>query len=253
MSPPPAPRPAPAAPAPAAPRSGDAGAGDPAQRMRALLSQLPLFAGLSEPELAQLAAATQRHSLAPAETIVRRGERCSGMYFVIYGSVQLVYNAASGSERTVRLLAAGASFGEAALFSGREHIVTATALADTLVLQVPQAVLRGLVAGNNQVAQRMIARLSEQLYMAIADFGAFTTHSGPQRLIGYLLRESTASAGLPFTLDVSKRTIASRLNLTPAHFSRILHDLSERGLIRVNGREILVLDEPALRDYHLSA
>lgn len=226
---------------------------DQEQRIRALLSQIALFTDLNDTQLAQLASATQRHAHAAGEVIVHRGQGCNGMSFVVYGSVQLVYNAASGSERTVRLLGAGTSFGEAALFSHRNHITTATALADTLVLQVHERALNALIATHPPLAQRLITHLSQQLYMAICDFGAFTTHSGPQRLIGYLLRESAAARGQPFLLDVSKRTIASRLNLTPAHFSRILHDLSERGLLQVQGRQMQVLDEQGLRAYHLSA
>jgi CRP-like cAMP-binding protein len=42
---------------------------------------------------------------------------------------------------------------------------------------------------------------------------------------------------------------ASRLNVTPEHFSRILHDLSERDLIVVEGREIRIVDSAKLRDY----
>ena len=43
--------------------------------------------------------------------------------------------------------------------------------------------------------------------------------------------------------------MASRLNLTPEHFSRILHDLSGHGLIEVHGRGITILDAARLRSY----
>jgi len=36
--------------------------------------------------------------------------------------------------------------------------------------------------------------------------------------------------------------LASRLNMTPEHFSRILHELAAGGLIQVNGRSIRVPD-----------
>ena len=48
---------------------------------------------------------------------------------------------------------------------------------------------------------------------------------------------------------VRSLVVASRLNLTPEHFSRILRDLSDRGLIRVRGREYTVLDPDGLRGY----
>ena len=40
--------------------------------------------------------------------------------------------------------------------------------------------------------------------------------------------------------SVSKCVLASRLNLTQEHFSRLLHDLSELGLIRVTGRRLTI-------------
>ncbi|HZQ62499.1 MAG TPA: helix-turn-helix domain-containing protein, partial [Casimicrobiaceae bacterium] len=40
-----------------------------------------------------------------------------------------------------------------------------------------------------------------------------------------------------------------RLNLTPEHFSRILHDLTVQGLIRVDGRDIEITDGAKLKSY----
>jgi CRP-like cAMP-binding protein len=52
------------------------------------------------------------------------------------------------------------------------------------------------------------------------------------------------------TLPTSKAVVASRLNVTPEHFSRILHELTQRGLITVEGREIRIIEAAKLRDYH---
>lgn len=54
-------------------------------------------------------------------------------------------------------------------------------------------------------------------------------------------------------MPTNKGIIASRLNLTQEHFSRILHDLSERGLIAVEGRRIHIPDVDQLRadDYSI--
>ena len=39
-----------------------------------------------------------------------------------------------------------------------------------------------------------------------------------------------------------------RLNLTPEHYSRILHELVTAGLIEVDGRAIRILDPRRLRE-----
>ena len=43
--------------------------------------------------------------------------------------------------------------------------------------------------------------------------------------------------------------LASRLNLTPEHFSRVLHELAEQGLIDIDGRNIEIRDLERLRAY----
>jgi CRP-like cAMP-binding protein len=44
--------------------------------------------------------------------------------------------------------------------------------------------------------------------------------------------------------------VASRLNVTPEHFSRILHDLAAAGLLAVEGRAITIIDPERLKNYH---
>ena len=56
------------------------------------------------------------------------------------------------------------------------------------------------------------------------------------------LAGASASGSVTFVLPASKHVIASRLNLTPETLSRILHGLSESGLIAVKGKRIAVLD-----------
>jgi CRP-like cAMP-binding protein len=78
-------------------------------------------------------------------------------------------------------------------------------------------------------------------------------HSGRQRIIGYLLRDNLDGdeKSVTITLPTNKGVIASRLNLTQEHFSRILHELSEKNLISVEGRKIHIPDVEKLRLYDL--
>ena len=82
---------------------------------------------------------------------------------------------------------------------------------------------------------------------------SYSLQSGSQRVIGYLLREDphadSESAPYAITLPTSKAIVASRLNVTPEHFSRILHELVEAGLIAVTGREIRIIDSARLSAY----
>jgi CRP-like cAMP-binding protein len=84
----------------------------------------------------------------------------------------------------------------------------------------------------------------------VKDVEAMTLHSATQRVIGYLARlEDEEGTGGKVKLPAQKSLIASHLNLTPEYFSRILHDLADAGLIRIEGRDIAILDQEGLRKY----
>jgi CRP-like cAMP-binding protein len=87
----------------------------------------------------------------------------------------------------------------------------------------------------------------------MGDLEAFSLKSGTQRVIGYLLRDAPEEAGpgTPYDVELttSKGVLASRLNITREHFSRILHELTAAGLIKVRGRQVSILDLAQLRAY----
>ncbi len=218
-----------------------------AEHTRILLSQTPYFQGLPAQTLDLIASATRQVPAQRNEIIVHRGDPCTSLHLVVRGQVKLSQAAASGLERIMRIVSAGDSFGEALMFLGRDYLFTAEALCDTLLLAIRRDVLLEQLERNPPLARQFMASLSHHLYMMMGDMSAYTVRSGHQRLIGYLLRESRGLEGVPFRLAVNKGTIAARLNLTPQHFSRILHDLSARQLIQVRGREFTILDATALR------
>jgi CRP-like cAMP-binding protein len=135
----------------------------------------------------------------------------------------------------------------------KPYIVSAQALADSLLLHVSKQAVFDELERDPKFARKMLAGLSRRLHGLISDLEAYSLRSGTQRVIGYLLREEASEEGCaaprPVTLPASKAIIASRLNLTPEHFSRILHELAEEGLIEVSGREIRMRDIDKLRAY----
>uniref|UniRef100_UPI00333ECB97 Crp/Fnr family transcriptional regulator n=1 Tax=Castellaniella defragrans TaxID=75697 RepID=UPI00333ECB97 len=218
-------------------------------RIQDYLAQIPLFNELPPVELEPIAAGTTELHVARGDIIFRRGEPCLGLHFVIYGQVKLMFVSQAGDEKVVRLIGPNDSFGEALMFMGKDYIVTAQALTDTLLLHVGREVLFEEIERRPTMAYKLLAGLSIRLHSLMGDVEAYSLRTGAQRMIGYLLKGQVGGEGVPFRLETSKAVIASRLNLTPEHFSRILRELSEKGLIRVRGREITILDMEALAHY----
>ncbi len=139
------------------------------------------------------------------------------------------------------------------MFLDKPYVVFAETLADSLLLQIGKAGVFAELERNPRFARKMLAGLAQRLHRLMHDLEAYTLRSGTQRVIGYLLRdapdEAPPNAPIEIALATSKGVLASRLNITREHFSRILHDLSTSGLIEVRGRIIRVTDPERLRAY----
>lgn len=222
-------------------------------KTQAFLASLPLFKELTPAELDPIAAGTTQLHVPRGAIIFNRGDPCVGFHLVVYGQVKLAFLSPEGSEKVIEIIGPGGSFGEALMFMEKPYIVMAQALADTFLLHVSKAVVFDELDRKPQFARKMLAGLSRRLHGLISDVEAYSLQSGTQRVIGYLLRQDAhkSEANEPYvvTLPTSKALVASRLNVTPEHFSRILHDLVESGLIAVDGREVKIVNVARLRDY----
>jgi CRP-like cAMP-binding protein len=214
------------------------------------LTYLPLFDGLPPEEIARMARSTREIQARKGDILFHQGEACSGLHLLLHGQAKLAFASARGYEKVVELVREGESFGEASLFMERPHIVFAQALADSRVLHVSKEAIFEAMHRHHRFACKMLAGMAQREHQVMADIEAYSLHSGKQRVINYLIRElqglqeNCSSAVLQ--LSVRKGVIASRLNLTQEHFSRLLHELTDLGLIAVAGKIIRIPSVPAL-------
>jgi CRP-like cAMP-binding protein len=138
------------------------------------------------------------------------------------------------------------------VFTGEPHQVGAQALTDTVLIRVAKERVLAEVGSNARLALRMLANVSCRLDELMRDVEASALHSGLQRVIGFLLRQQSRPGGhTPNTvsLPVSKATIASMLSLTPEYLSRMLRTLESAELIKMDRRDIRILDSRRLASY----
>src|SRR3979411_2163488 len=95
------------------------------------LKRGPLFAKLSEAELASLAERMRQKAFKRGDTIFRKDDPGQHFYVVLEGAVKIALPGEFGQEALVALLRGGEFFGELALFDNSPRSATATALEDT--------------------------------------------------------------------------------------------------------------------------
>ena len=227
------------------------------------LAALPLFQEMTPAELQRLATGCRLRRYARGDTVFRVGMPCEEFHVTVTGQIKLFAISPTGQEKVIELAGPGVSFAEALMFTDKPYIINAQALADALVLSVGKAAVVREIEDDPRFAMHMLAGISRRLHGLVHDVQAYSLHSGMQRVIGYLLHslpEDGAGSGhadcreavaLNVSLPVSKATIASRLSITPEYFSRVLHELEQAGLIRIDKRDIHVPNPARLASHTL--
>jgi CRP/FNR family transcriptional regulator, dissimilatory nitrate respiration regulator len=221
--------------------------------IEALLTHVPLFSDLAADELSRIAHATREVQISKGETLFHRGTPCTGFHLIVYGQIKLIFTSAQGNEKIIEIFSQGQSFGEAIMFLDKPYVVSAQALSDTTLLHISKTALFAEMEHDYNLSRKMLSGMAVRLHLLMGDVESYSLQSGKQRVIGYLLRElpeaDQQGQDITLSLQSSKGAIASRLNLTQEHFSRILHELSEHGLIRVEGKNIRISDVDKLRKH----
>jgi CRP-like cAMP-binding protein len=202
-------------------------------------------------EIARLARGSREITAARGDILFHKGDTPTGFYLIVYGQVKLAFTSPQWWRETRRyhraradLRRGGDVYGQDRSWSMRRHS------SDSLLLHISKTAILDELDKDPKTGSQDDCRAVD----ASAPPGqrcrvVFPVFSGRQRIIAYLLLDipGNGGEGITVTLPTNKGVIASRLNLTQEHFSRILHELSEKGLIVVEGRRIHIPDVEKLR------
>ncbi|HEX3976072.1 MAG TPA: cyclic nucleotide-binding domain-containing protein, partial [Solirubrobacteraceae bacterium] len=102
----------------------------------ALLQSVPLFATLSDEDLAEVAAVTVPRHFDAGDVVFREGDRSNTCYMVRSGRVRAVREHSGRRTLTLATFGAGDIFGELAMFEDESRSATIEALEDTEVCAI---------------------------------------------------------------------------------------------------------------------
>ena len=218
-------------------------------RLRSVLREVALFSALSEPLLEAVAADTREQRLARGDVLFRAGEPCTAFFCVLTGQIKLTVASGGGAVKVLEIIGPGETFAEAVMFAGRPYPVTAVALAPTRLLVVRARIVFDLISKDPDFARLMLVGMSARLHSLVRQIAAVSLSSAAGRIADLLLSLCGSAPGPPVVvrLPAAKAVLASRLNLSPEHFSRTLRDMSGAGLILVNGRHVTLVNVEGLR------
>ena len=214
-----------------------------------ILSEIPLFSGLSQHQLEEIGSITVEKRFRKGEMIFAEGEDGNGFYVVAEGRVKIFKVSMEGKEQILHFMEAGQPFGEVAVFAGQRFPANAAALSACRLLFLPRKAFADLIQHNASLSLNMLAELSKRLRQFTIQIESLSLKEVPGRLAAYLVYlHQEQGQGEMVKLSISKGQLASLLGTIPETLSRIFAKMGQQGLIRVNGRQITIIDRQGLQD-----
>ena len=123
-----------------------------------MLKTVPLFAGLDDRELEQIADTMQERRFDAGATVVQEGAAGVGFFVVEEGQASVEVG---GQER--RTLGPGDYFGEIALLTGSARTATIVAASDLRCYGMTAWDFRPLVEANSSIAWKLLTAMAERI------------------------------------------------------------------------------------------
>jgi CRP/FNR family cyclic AMP-dependent transcriptional regulator len=216
----------------------------------ALLAKAPIFAELTETELNFLAQRTVPRQFGAGELIFAEGDPCPGLYVIESGFVKIFKSSPSGREQVLAIDGPGHSIAELPVLDGGNYPASSQAVHDTRLLFVSKQDFHALCVAHPQVALKVMRVVGRRLRSLVAIIEELSFATVRKRLASMLLRLAGTGkkipAGVEFTLPASNQEIAAQIGTVRELVSRNLSRLQSEGIIRLEGRNVIVPNLKAL-------
>ncbi|MFC2475102.1 MAG: Crp/Fnr family transcriptional regulator [Prevotella sp.] len=220
------------------------------QRVLHALTKCPLFAGMTSVEI-EVSMAGISYSIVNYDShdiYALTGMPCKTLDIVVRGVLVCRMSSLSGRQVEVSRLREGNLVAPAFIF-GKDNSMPVGVETDTdvTVLRMQKPVFRSLIGTNEQIRDNFIRVLS--------NINAFLTHRmrvlslfTVKEKVAYLLLERAGEQGSNVVhLSRSRQEIADSFGIQKFSLLRVLADFAKAGAIRINGREVTILDRSKMR------
>ncbi|MBW2438908.1 MAG: Crp/Fnr family transcriptional regulator [Deltaproteobacteria bacterium] len=214
-----------------------------------VIATIPLFNGLPPDQLQAIKNIAIEKQINKGEMVVSEGDEGKGFFVIAEGRVKVFKVSAEGKEQILHIFGPGQPFGEVPVFAGQSFPANAQAIDKARVWFFPRAAIVELITANPSLALNMLSEMSRKLRLFAVQIENLSLKEMPARLASYLIHLADEQGqGEAVTLKISKGQLASILGTIPETLSRVFAKLSQTHLIRVEGKNITLLDRDGLED-----
>jgi CRP-like cAMP-binding protein len=171
-----------------------------AHQLAQALRKVQLFEGLADEDVVRLHQLAETVELSPGDVLFEEGRKGDAFYVVLRGRVELVKRGRDGTEQKLAVAREGEAFGEMALLNQTPRSATARALEPVRLLEISRDAFNSLL-GADSFPVRMLRGISKALWATSVRFTSNQAKAGDAREIvrslSNLMQKSIQPLGLP--------------------------------------------------------
>jgi len=207
---------------------------------------LPLFQHVNEARFEELMAAAFLQKFPRGVSLLSEGELPDFLHVIVDGAVEL-FAEANGRESTIEIMRPVTTFILAAVIRDEVYLKSARTLTPAQILMIPAPAVREVFGRDAAFARAVVDELALRYRTLVRALKDQKLRNSGERLANWILEADRQQGGSGHVLlPHDKRTLASRLGMTPENLSRNLASLAAYG-VTGSGREIVIADREALR------
>lgn len=207
-----------------------------------VLSRIPLFSSLEPQEIESLASRAVERRFENDESLFWEGDPCEGMFLLAEGNVKIFKTSVNGREMMLDLVTAPSSIAELPLFDRGPYPASARAVKAAVTLFINRTDFYQACRQNPDLPLKILAVVGRRLRQLVYVVESITFGSVTKRLAKLLLDLHTEQGSVGLT----HQELASRLGTVREVVSRNLARFRVQGLVKIEGREISVVDADGL-------
>ncbi len=213
-----------------------------------------IFCGLAGEHLERLEREKSVRRYDRGESVFYEGSPVLAIYLICSGLVKLYKTGRRREQLVIRLLGPGDITGYRALLAGEPYAATAEAVEPSTVCAISKETFLGLLRQSPELSLGLLSKMAREMRASEEQMVAMAQESVRQRTARLLLffhsGKSAATekhkAGEPVEVPLLHKEMAEMIGTTPETFSRTLHALARRGIIRLTRSKIFIENPTAL-------
>ncbi|HIE86844.1 MAG: fumarate/nitrate reduction transcriptional regulator Fnr [bacterium] len=215
------------------------------------LSDLCIPHSLTDEEIIELDETIMRKKpMGRGAALYRQGDRFSSLYAVRSGAVKVYSTDQEGNEQVLAFYLPGEILGMDAIDS-KMHASTAKVLETSAICEIPYGSVENLSRLIPNLQVHLYRLLSREIRMDQILQLLLAKNTAEERMSAFLMNLSVRYSqrrlsGTSFNLPMTRIDVANFLGLAVETVSRVLSRMQNRGIIKVKGRDLTIVDKQAL-------